>query len=100
MKESMYLLIWSLSGCQIQPGSFGGEKISCSNQDSNHGPSSPLPSNCSAFIFVLTCSMCEPFSYIFFVNCILLNIQQNVTSNINYETRCGILGLALSGQVV
>jgi hypothetical protein len=33
-------------------------------------PSNPLPSNCSPFIFVRTCSMYEPFSYIFFVSCI------------------------------
>jgi len=52
------------------------EKISCPNLDSHHGPSSLLPSHCSAFIFVHTHSMCEPFSYIFLVNCIFLNIHR------------------------
>ena len=52
------------------------EKVSCPNWDSNRRLPNPLPSHCSAFIFVHTCSMCEPFSYIFFVNCIFLSIQR------------------------
>lgn len=45
--------------------------------------------------------MCEPFSYIFFVNCIFFKHTANCYSNINYENRCcGVLGLELSGQVV
>jgi hypothetical protein len=45
--------------------------------------------------------MCEPVSYIFFVNCIFFKHTQNVSSSINYGNRCcGILGLELSVQVV